>query len=158
LFVEINSQTKLIKMKKITLCILSAFFMLTIMPSQLKAENVENSTSTVDSKTTETVTGNAILNTTATNENSANTAINAENAIAEAQLARLEEIRTMDKSELTASEKKELRNEVHEIQRDEDRRDRDNRRGDYEGRRHNGGVFILGGGGLLLIILILLLL
>ena len=137
---------------------MSAFFMLTIMPSQLKAENVENSTSTVDSKTTETVTGNAILNTTATNENSANTAINAENAIAEAQLARLEEIRTMDKSELTASEKKELRNEVHEIQRDEDRRDRDNRRGDYEGRRHNGGVFILGGGGLLLIILILLLL
>lgn len=122
-----------------TACILMSF-----NPTQLKAETEKSTATTVINKTD--VDANA------------EAAQIADAALETSQMARLEAIKTMDKSELTAAEKKELRNEVHEIQRDEDRRDRDNHRGDYDGRRHHGGVFIFGGGGLLLIILILLLL
>lgn len=57
--------------------------------------------------------------------------------------ARVEEIRDMDKSEMTASEKKELKNEVKDIK---------------ETMRRDGVYFYVGGTTLLLIILILILL
>lgn len=83
-----------------------------------------------------------------------------DSAVATAQLARLEEIHSMDMSTLSRSEKKELRHEVRAIKDDQDgrgRRDHDGRgRGDYNGRHHGGAVFVMGGGGLLLIILLVL--
>jgi protein-disulfide isomerase len=55
--------------------------------------------------------------------------------------ARVEEIRDMDKSELTASEKKELRNELKDIKK----------------TMHKDGTYIYVGGSTLLIIIIILL-
>ncbi len=79
-----------------------------------------------------------------------------------AQLARLEEIKAMDLSALSRTEKKELRNEVKAIKNDQNKHSRRYRIGHDEGNhngRHGGGtVFIMGGGGLLLIILLILLL
>lgn len=57
---------------------------------------------------------------------------------------RVEEIRHMDKSDLTAKERKELRKELQGY------RDR--------GNRHRGGVVYIGGGTLILIIILILLL
>ncbi len=78
------------------------------------------------------------------------------------QLARLEEIKAMDMSTLSRTEKKELRNEVRSIKSAQDgrgRRDHDGRGGrDFDGRRHGGAVFVMGGGGLLFIILLVLIL
>jgi hypothetical protein len=71
-----------------------------------------------------------------------------ENKLSEEEINRItkrvEEIRLMDKSKLTASEKRELRQEL---------------RG-YRGRgyRHGGGVYYIGGGTLILIIILILLL
>jgi predicted Mrr-cat superfamily restriction endonuclease len=125
---------------------MSVFVLLSVIPTQLKAEPEKSVVTAVSSKNTEAMNAEALQI--------------ADAALETSQMARLEEIKTMDKSELTAADKKELRAEVHSIQRDEDRRDRDNHRGDYDGGRHHrhGGVFVFGGGGLLLIILILLLL
>ena len=122
---------------------MTAFLMVSFIPSQLKAE-------TIKSEATELTTG---IN-----------AATAANAVADArydaQMTRLEEIKAMDLASLTPSEKKELRDEVHAIQNDQDRHDRDRDRYDNDGPRHHrhGEVVFLGGGGLLLIILILLLL
>lgn len=141
-------------MKKITFCILSVFFMLTFIPSPLRADNDKNTVTAVSPKSMEAVTTNS-----ATDENAATALINADNAKAEEQLARLEEIRAMDKSELTAAEKKELRDEVHSIQRDMDRHDRDRDRHDNDGyRHHGGGLYFTFGGGLLVILILILLL
>ena len=120
--------------------------MLSFIPFQLKAETVKSSSATLTTKTVES-----------TDVNSNATAV--ADARAEAQLARLEEIRAMDMSELTPSEKKELREEVHAIQNEQDHdryRDNDRHHGDYDGPRHHhrGGAIFIGGGGLLLIILI----
>ena len=89
-------------------------------------------------------------------------AISDDLAIYNAQMARLEEIKAMDMSTLSRSEKKDLRTEVKAIKNDQDERSRRYRdRGDrdgYNNGRHGGGtVFIYGGGGLLLIILLILL-
>jgi hypothetical protein len=84
-----------------------------------------------------------------------------ESAVDVAQLARLEEIREMDMTTLSRSEKKELRSEVRAIKDQQDGRGRGNHDGrggrDYNGRHHHG-VFVFGGGGLLLIILLVILL
>ena len=80
-------------------------------------------------------------------------------------LARLNEIKAMDMSTLSRSDKKELRKEVREIKNDQDVRGRYHQRhgrryhdgGDYNGRRSGGTVYFMGGGGLLVLILILLL-
>jgi len=84
-------------------------------------------------------------------------------AVYNAQMARLEEIKAMDMSTLSRTEKKELRSEVKAIKNYQDERSRRYRdrdgRGDYNNGRHGGGtVFIYGGGGILLIILLILLL
>jgi hypothetical protein len=57
--------------------------------------------------------------------------------------ARVEEIRTMDKSNMTVAEKRELRNELKGIK---------------ENVRKDGGVIYIGGGTLLLIIILILIL
>lgn len=74
------------------------------------------------------------------------TAVNTENKMSAEDVARMtkrvEEIRSMDKSELTVTEKRELRKEVKGIR---------------ENVRKNNGVIYISGGTILLIILILLL-
>lgn len=134
-------------MKNLTFCIMTSFLLLSFMPFQLKAETEKSTTTSVTAKSVEPTDANA------------DAAKVADASLETSQLARLEEIKSMDKSELTASEKKALREEVQSIQRDEDRRDRNSDRDhrNYDGR-HHGGVFILGGGGLLILILLLLLL
>ena len=123
-------------MKKITLGIMAAFLLLSFIPVQLKAET--------DSKTATTIVTKPAESTTATT-----------------QLARLEEIKAMDLSTLSRSEKKELRQEVRAIKNDQDgygRRHHDGDGRNYEGRHGGGEVFFIGGGGLLVILLIILLL
>jgi hypothetical protein len=123
-------------MKKLMFCTVIAFLMVSAIPNQLKAAD--------DTK-----------------KSSATTTISVETEDA-VQLARLEEIKAMDLSSLSRSEKKELRNEVKLIKSNQDgrsRRHRDGRDGrNYDGRHGGGTVFIYGGGGLLLIILLIILL
>ena len=123
-------------MKKLMFCTVIAFLMLSTIPTQLKAAD--------DTK-----------------KSSATTTISVETEDA-VQLARLEEIKAMDLSSLSRSEKKELRNEVKLIKSNQDgrsRRHHDGRDGrNYDGRHGGGTVFIYGGGGLLLIILLIILL
>ena len=64
-------------------------------------------------------------------------------AEAKAMVKRIEEIRNMDKSELTKTEKKDLRNELREMKKDV---------------RKHGGVIYISGGTLLVIILLIILL
>ena len=84
-----------------------------------------------------------------------------ETSLEATQLARLEEIKAMDMSLLSRSEKKELRNEVKAIKNDQDERGRrgyghDRMNGD--GHRRGGVVFVTAGGGLLIVLLLILLL
>ncbi len=78
-------------------------------------------------------------------DNSAAT-VKTENKLSDEEISRLtkrvEEIRAMDKSELTSVEKRELRKELKGIK---------------ENVRRSGGVIYIGGGTLLLIIIIILL-
>jgi hypothetical protein len=123
-------------MKKLTFCMMATFMLLSFIPAQVNAAG--------ETKT--------IATAVATMD---------ESAVAAAQLARLEEIKTMDLSMLSRSEKKELRNEVRAIKSDQDRRGRrhhDGRSGrDINGRHGGGSVVVMGGGGLLIILLIILL-
>jgi hypothetical protein len=155
--VKMISQVKLIKMKKIMFSIMAACILMSFAPVQLKAENEKNSSSAV---TTDVNTTEATKTSVATEVNSKTATEIDETAEAKAELTRLEEIKVMDMSTLTPEEKKELREEVHMIQNQQDRRDRDRDRNDNDGprRHHGGGIIFLGGGGLLLLILILLLL
>lgn len=136
-------------MKNISFCIMVALIMLSFIPTPLRAATEKSATTIVSTRTSET-----------TDNNEATVAGISDAARSEAQLARLEEIRAMDMSSLTPSEKKELREEVHAIQNEQDDHYRDRDRHDNDGPRHHrhGGVVFIGGGGLLLIILILLLL
>ncbi|MCX6236295.1 MAG: hypothetical protein NTY07_01855 [Bacteroidia bacterium] len=128
-------------MKKLALSIMAAFLVLSFIPTQLKAATDNKTVSLAAPKTVES---------------------------ADANLARLEEIKTMDMSTLNRSEKKELRKEVRAIKDDQDGRGRGYQNG--RGRRyHDGGnsgnvgvrgggtIYIMGGGGLLIILLIILL-
>jgi len=130
-------------MKKLKFFIMTAFLMVSFIPSQLKAETIKDDATTVTADVNATAASMAVAD-----------------ARYDTQMTRLEEIKAMDLSSLTPSEKKELREEVHVIQNEQDRHDRDRDRYDNDGPRHHrhGGVVFLGGGGVLLIILILLLL
>jgi len=112
------------------------------------------------SMTSNVNTNEATKSAVSTDVNSANIKEASEAAESNANIARLEEIRAMDMSELTPAEKKELREEVHSIQNEQEVIVRNHDRYDNDGPRHHhrGGVVFIGGGGLLLIILILLLL
>lgn len=77
----------MIIMKKLTLCLITAFMLLTIIPTQLKAEKEAAPVSSPATKPAESAEVNAVI-------------------------ARLNEIKAMDMSKLSAAEKKELRKEV----------------------------------------------
>jgi len=125
-------------MKKLTFCLMTAIMLMSFIPSQLKAA-------------TETAPVIATTSDESVKDN--------------ADLARLNEIKAMDMSTLSRSDKKELRKEVRTIKNDQDGRGRYRERhgrrnhdgGDYNGRRSGGTVYFMGGGGLLVLILILLL-
>ena len=136
---------------------MTAFLMVSFIPSQLKAATSMNATTTMTSNVN---TSEATKSAVSTDVNSANIKEASEAAESNANIARLEEIRAMDMSELTPAEKKELREEVHSIQNEQEVIVRNHDRYDNDGPRHHhrGGVVFIGGGGLLLIILILLLL
>jgi hypothetical protein len=130
-------------MKKLAFSIMAAFFFMSFIPTQLKADT-ESKTATVSA--TKTI----------------------ESSNANANLARLEEIKAMNMSTLDRTEKKDLRKEVRAIKSDQDgrgkgyqngngRRNHDGGDRNYEGRRSGGTVFVMGGGGLLIILLIILL-
>ena len=107
---------------------ITAMMLLSFMPAQAKRAVETKAVSAVAAKTNE--------------------------AIDATQTARLEEIKAMDLSTLTRSEKKELRNEVKAIKVDQDeRRGHDQ----YDGRHRHGVVFVTGGSLLLIIILIIVL-
>jgi len=127
---------------------MSAFIVLSLFPGELRAENEKNAMTAVDAKTSEVTEANTAL-----------AELNAETVEANAGMMRLEEIRAMDMNLLTPAEKKDLRKEVHIIQNQQDKRDRDQNRYNNRGRRHHsGGIIFIGGGGLLVLLLLLLLL
>jgi hypothetical protein len=108
-------------MKKLTLGLMTAFMLLTIIPVQSNAATKTNPTTVVATKPAESA-----------------EALAEDNAI----IARLNEIKAMDMSTLSAAEKKELRKEV--------RQDRI--------RIRSHGYIYIGGGTLILIIILIILL
>lgn len=106
-------------MKKLTLCITTAVLLFTAIPTQLKAD-IDNEK--VAKAPTEII----------------------DASDADAIEARIEEIKEMDKSELTAVEKKELRNEVRTLER--------------ENRRAGSGVHISAGVAIIIVLLLIILL
>ena len=77
-------------MKKLTLCIMTAFLSLTFVPTQLKADSEKVQTSAAVTKASES-------------------------AKAKVLLARLDKINEMDKSKMSSQEKLHLRKEVRSI-------------------------------------------
>jgi len=119
---KIYSNKKLFKMKKLMFYAVIAIMMLSFIPSQSKAAN--------NTETGTTATTKSIESTDA------------------AQLAaRLDEIKAMDMSKLSRSEKKELRNEVKTIKSTQDET--------YVVHHHHG--IYLGVGGVLVVVLIIIL-
>ena len=121
-------------MKKLTFCFLTTFLLFLVIPAPVNAANEKNKTSIASTKTIES-------------------------ADPEVQLARLEEIKAMDLTKLSRSEKKELRNEVLAIQSSQYQRG-GRGYGGHGGRgwgHHHGGIY-LSFGGLVLIILLLIVL
>jgi len=85
-------------MKKKALCLMAAFLSLTFLPLQSNASTTDETSSVVVSKPAES-----------------NETTEAEAAEAKALLLRLDEIKAMDKANLTSLEKKDLRKEVLSI-------------------------------------------
>ena len=122
-------------MKKLTLCILATFFMLSVAPSQSKGATDEGANAVTTSKISEPASPNS-------------------------QLTRLNEIKEMDMSTLNRTEKKELRKETRSIKNDQygqgRRHDNGRHGGGYDGRS-TGSIYFVGGSGLLIVLLIILL-
>jgi hypothetical protein len=153
--------TKFINMKRLMLYIVMVCMPLLFATTSLKADNETSTVSVLTQKNVEITGTNANPSTSdinVTDLNAAATSDAAEATNANADLTRLREIKAMDFSNMSRSEKKELRLEVASIQRDQYQR-HDNRYRNHGDRRgHSGSVIFIGGGGLLLIILILILL
>ena len=105
-------------MKKITLSVLTLIMSMSFIPTQLRAEKNETS-SVVKNKA-------------------------AESAEAKALLARIDEIKEMDKSKMTSSEKKQLRKEVRTLKTNL--------------AQLNGGVYLSVGAIIVIVLLLILLL
>jgi hypothetical protein len=116
-------QLKIMSMKKLMFCTVIAWMMFSFVPSPVKAAD--------DTKTVTTATTKSDVPTEA------------------ALAARLDEIKAMDKSTLSRSEKKELRSEVNAIRSAQDEVV-------IVGHHHHNGAYI-GLGGVLLIVLIVIL-
>lgn len=106
-------------MKKLTLCLATAMLLLTLIPIQLKADNdnekaVKATTESIDASRVDEIE------------------------------ARLEEINIMDKSELTAVEKRKLRKEVRSLK--------------SELIAPTGGLYVSVGAAILIVLLLILLL
>ncbi|MCB9037867.1 MAG: hypothetical protein H6557_14725 [Lewinellaceae bacterium] len=106
-------------MKKVTPYIMIVFMLLSFVPTQLSAVTGKTTTSVPSNKPVESAEAKVLLN-------------------------RLEEIDAMDKSELSAPEKKELRKEVRSIKK--------------ELRDISGGVYLSVGAVIIIILLLILLL
>ena len=134
---------------------------LLFVTTSLKADNETSTVSVLAQKNVEITGANAITltsNIKVADLNAAATSDAAEATKENADLTRLREIKAMDFSKMSRSEKKELRFEVASIQRDQYQRHDNGYRNHGDRRYHGGGVIFIGGGGLLLIILILILL
>ena len=93
-FFRVNNQFKPNRMKKIFLCIMAVYLLLTFYPCQLTAgDTIVSSSSSLVTPGSEKLT----------------------EAKARVLLVKLNEIKTMDKSNLTSQERKKLRREVHFI-------------------------------------------
>ncbi len=106
-------------MKKLTVCILAAMLLMSFNPMPLKAEAQTGPVATAISKPTESTAANVLLN-------------------------RLNEINLMDKSNLSPSEKKQLRREARSIKK--------------HFKAVSGGVYISAGALIVILILALILL
>ena len=111
-------------MKKVTLCLMTSCMLFFFTPTQLKAETTA-----------------AMETTTASAE-------------ADANYARLVEIKEMDMSTLSRAEKDELRSEVRAIKADVDEQNSK----DAKTATNDGTVYISVGGSMLLLIILLLIL
>lgn len=134
---------------------------LLFVATSLKADNETSTVSVLAQKNVEITGANPITSTSdvkVADLNAAATSDAAEATKENADLTRLREIKAMDFSKMSRSEKKELRFEVASIQRDQYQRGDNGYRNHGDRRGHGGGVIFIGGGGLLLIILILILL
>lgn len=115
-------------MKKITLVLMTAFLLLIFTPNHLKAN-------------------------TETNKLTTGTTVPDRSAEAEARVVRLTEIKTMDRSTLNSSEKKELRSETRAIKSEM----KSNNESTYIEGSH-GGLYVSVGAAILIILLLVLLL
>lgn len=105
-------------MKKIALCLMAACLSLSFLPLNSFA-GIPGSPGFPDTKTSASIEANTLL-------------------------LRLQEIKDMDKSDMSSSEKKALRKEVHSIR--------------HELRRNNNGIYLSVGAIIIIILLLILLL
>jgi hypothetical protein len=148
-------------MKKTSLYIMAAVLPLFLLPSSLKADNGTNTavgsvTTTVDNKVADVVSVASDISAEATDASASSAANTKDAEIANAQVARLKEIKAMDFSTMSRAEKKLLRTEVASIQKAQNQRG--DGYGNHNGRHHGGSIIYIGSGGLLIIILLILLL
>jgi len=148
-------------MKKTRLYIMAAVLPLFLLPTQLKADDNSNTAAgsvatTVDSKVADVISVASGISAEATDASAIAAANTKDAEIANAQVARLKEIKAMDFSTMSRAEKKLLRTEVASIQKAQNQRG--DGYGNHNGRHHGGGIIYIGGSGLLIIILLILLL
>jgi len=117
-------------MKKLTLIVMSAFVMLFVIPTQLKAETETAPVAVVAPVPVATVDASVLV-------------------------ARVEAIKAMDISTLSTTERKELRKELRAIKSDlKDRKKSDV----YASTTSNGGIYLSVGAIIIIILLLILLL
>lgn len=115
-------------MKKLTFCLMTAFTLLLFSPTQLKAATETKTVSTTATTTVKSTEANAMV-------------------------VRLNEIKAMDMSALSSSEKKELRKEVRSIKSELKTKGETN----YVEGGH-GGLYVSAGAVIVIVILLILLL
>lgn len=132
-------------MKKIAFSLMAACMLLLFVPTQLKAANENGAVAVEAIKASPIDATNAseTINTLAVTDY-------------DADIARLEEIKAMNLSSLSSSEKNELREEVKMIKKDMESLD-NNMNKDKVNRKDGGVIYISAGTVLLILILILLL-